>query len=91
MLAAASIDDFPIAAGSNGPALGLLCAWSVPNLLAWRRGDEWEGDLLGTAVIAAVLLLMPLAVDIARRGAGVTGAVVGLVIGLVLARLPARS
>ncbi|UGS34675.1 rhomboid family intramembrane serine protease [Capillimicrobium parvum] len=91
MLAAASLDDFPIAAGSNGLALGLLCAWAVPNLLAWRRGDEWEGDLLGTAVMAAVLLLMPVAVDIADAVAGVTGAVVGLVIGLVLARLPARG
>jgi membrane associated rhomboid family serine protease len=91
MLVAAQIDDFPIAAGSNGLALGLLCAWAIPVLLAWRRGDEWEGDLLGTAVIAAVLLLMPVAVDIADAVAGVTGAVVGLVLGLVLTRLPARD
>jgi len=91
MLVAAALDDFPIAAGSNGLALGLLCAWAVPNLLAWRRGDEWEGDLLGTAVIAAVLLLMPVAVEIADAVAGVTGAVVGLVVGLGLTRLPARG
>lgn len=80
-----------LAAGSNGLALGLLCAWAVPVLAAWRRGDEWEGDLLGTAVIAAVLLAMPVAVDIADAVAGVTGAVVGLVLGLVLMRLPARD
>lgn len=92
MLAAAAIDgSFPIAAGANGLALGLLCAWVVPVLLAWRAGREWEGDLLGTAVIAAVLLLMPLAVDFANAVAGVTGAVVGLVIGFPLSRVPART
>jgi membrane associated rhomboid family serine protease/DNA-directed RNA polymerase subunit RPC12/RpoP len=91
MLVAAEIDGgFPIAAGSNGLALGLLCAWAMPALLAWRRGREWEGDLLGTAVIAAVLLLMPLAVDFASAVAGVTGAVVGLVVGFPLARVAAR-
>jgi membrane associated rhomboid family serine protease len=92
MLVASQIDgSFPIAAGSNGLALGLLCAWAMPALLAWRRGRDWEGDLLGTAVIAAVLLLMPLAVDIASAAAGVTGAVVGLVLGFPLARVAARS
>jgi membrane associated rhomboid family serine protease len=91
MLVAATIETAPLAAGSNGIALGLLCAWAVPSLLAWRRGEEWEGDLLGTLVIAVVLLLMPVAVDIANAVAGVTGAVVGLIIGLPLARLAPRS
>jgi membrane associated rhomboid family serine protease len=91
MLVAAEVDAFPIAAGSNGLALGLLCAWAVPDLLAWRRDREWEGDLLGAAVIAAVLLLMPLAVDSANAVAGVTGAVVGLLVGFPLARVAQRT
>src|SRR3712207_7980017 len=53
----AAIDPDPVAIGANGLALGLLCAWAVPDVLAWRRDEDWEGDLLGTAVIAAVLLL----------------------------------
>lgn len=91
MLVAAAIDAFPVAAGSNGLALGLLCAWAVPDLLAWRRAHEWEGDLLGAAVIAVVLLLMPIAVDSANAVAGVTGAVVGLLAGLPLARVAAQT
>jgi membrane associated rhomboid family serine protease len=92
MFVASELDgSFPIAAGSNGLALGLLCAWAVPLLLAWRRGREWEGDLVGTAVIAVVLLLMPVAVDFASAVAGVTGAVVGLIVGFPLARVAARS
>jgi membrane associated rhomboid family serine protease len=90
MLVESLIDPTPVATGSNGLALGLLCAWAVPDLLAWRRGDDWEGDLLGTAVIAAVLLLMPLAVTGASAVAGFTGALVGLAVGLPLARLASR-
>lgn len=91
MLVAAAIETFPIAAGANGMALGLLCAWAVPDLLAWRRNREYEGDLLGTAVIAAVLLLMPIAVDPANAYAGVAGAVIGLLIGFPLARVATRT
>lgn len=90
MLLAAAIEAVPLAAGANGMALGLLAAWAVPDLLAWRRDREWEGDLLGTAVIAAVLLLMPAVVDVANAIAGVTGGVIGLLLGLVLARLGGR-
>ena len=44
-----------------------------PDLIARRRGEEYDGDLLGTAVIAAVLLLMPLAVPDASAIAGFAG------------------
>jgi membrane associated rhomboid family serine protease len=90
MFAAAALAGDQVAIGSNGLALGLLCAWAVPDLLAWRAGEDWEGDLLGVAAFAAVLLLMPLAVSEASPVAGVVGAVVGLALGLPLARLSAR-
>ena len=59
---AVAVDPTPLAIGGNGAALGLLCAWAVPDLIARSRGEEYDGDLLGTAVFAVVLLLMPLAV-----------------------------
>ncbi len=34
----------------------------IPDLLALRRGEEIEGDLLGAAAIGVVVALMPLAV-----------------------------
>ena len=90
MVVEAQLDPTPIALGANGLALGLLCAWAMPDLLAWRHDEDWDGDLLGTGVIAAVLLLLPLAVPHVSAVAGVTGAVAGLVVGYPLARLTAR-
>lgn len=87
MLVAAAVEPDPLAFGGNSLGLGLLCAWAVPDLLAWRRGHGWEGDLLGTATIAVVLLLMPAVVDGVSWVAGFAGAVIGLVVGLPLARL----
>jgi membrane associated rhomboid family serine protease len=81
-----AIDPTPLAIGGNGAALGLLAAWAVPDLLARTRGEEYEGDLLGTLVIALVVLLMPLAVLEASAIAGFFGAAAGLLCGLVLAR-----
>jgi membrane associated rhomboid family serine protease len=75
----------PLALGANGGGLALLIAWVLPDLLSLRRREEIEGDLLGTAVIAVVLALMPLAVPGASwigDGVGVLG---GALIGLPLA------
>jgi membrane associated rhomboid family serine protease len=82
----AAVDPTPLAIGGNGGALGLLCAWAVPDLVARARGEEYDGDLLGTLTIALVLLLMPLAVTEASAIAGFAGAAVGLLCGLALAR-----
>jgi len=82
----AAIDPTPLAVGGNGAALGLLCAWAVPDLLARARGEEYDGDLLGTLAIALVLLLMPAAVTEASAIAGFAGGAAGLLCGLVLAR-----
>jgi membrane associated rhomboid family serine protease len=82
----AAIDPSPFAIGGNGAALGLLCAWVVPDLIARSRGDDYEGDLLGTAAFALVLLLMPVATTEASAIAGFAGGAAGMLAGLVLAR-----
>jgi hypothetical protein len=51
-----------------------------------RRGGDVEGDMIGVAVIAAVLLLMPLPIEHADWLPGITGLLVGLVLGWPLAR-----
>ncbi len=77
--------------GANGCALALLAAWAVPDLLAARRGDHYEGDLLAVGVIAAALLVLPFARPEASWLSGVVGAVIGLVVGLGLARMGTDS
>jgi len=77
-------------AGANGGALALLCAWAVPDLLARRGRRDYNGDLLGTGVIALVLLAMPLARPEANPIAGGVGVLTGYLGGLGLARRHAR-
>ena len=81
------VEPIPLAVGGNGAALALLCAWAVPDLIRRARGEDYEGDLLGTAVIATVLLLMPAAAPEASPVAGFAGAAAGLLVGQLLARL----
>jgi membrane associated rhomboid family serine protease len=83
-------DTFPFAMGANGAALALVTAWALPDVLDQRKGREIEGDLLGAAVVAIVLLLLPLVVATADALAGATGLLAGLVLGLPLARLARR-
>jgi membrane associated rhomboid family serine protease len=75
--------------GTHGAALGLLAAWAVPVLLGRRKHHDDEADLLGTAVIAAVLVLIPLAVDSSMLVAGL-GLAIGALCGLALAALKPR-
>lgn len=70
--------------GANGAALGLLAAWLVDDRRASRGGHERGGDLVGALVFAAVLLLLPLAVNEASAVAGVVGMLTGAAVGLVL-------
>jgi len=79
-----ALETFPLAAGGNAAALGMLCAWAVPDLLARRRGSETDSDMLGVLVIGAVVALIPLAAEEASWLAGAGGAVAGLVLGLLL-------
>ncbi len=83
MFLAIAGDDVLVASGGNGAALGLLAAWAVRGL---RERDE-DRDLLGAAVVACLLLALPLATVEAHWFAGVAGGAAGLLIGLVLARL----
>ncbi|MGE5635361.1 MAG: rhomboid family intramembrane serine protease [Nocardioidaceae bacterium] len=70
--------------GGNGAALGLLAAWLVDDRLAARRREDRGNDLLGTGVIAAVLVLLSLAAEEANIAAAVGGAAAGALLGLAL-------
>ena len=74
--------------GANGAALALLCAWAMRDALAGRRGMDYDGDLLGTAVISAVVFFMPAVVPEASWVAGGVGVAVGALVGALLARTP---
>jgi membrane associated rhomboid family serine protease len=80
-----------VVSGANAGALALLCAWAVPDLIAAKRGSYYEGDLLGVAAIATVLLLMPFARPEASWLSGVTGALMGLAVGFGLSRMASRG
>jgi membrane associated rhomboid family serine protease len=77
------LDDFAVL-GGNGAALGLLTAWLVDDRLSARRGNDRENDLLGVYVMAALLLLLPVAEEDASFYAGIGGAAVGAVAGAVI-------
>jgi membrane associated rhomboid family serine protease len=85
-LVATAVYAFPVVSGGNAGALALVMAWAAPDLLAARRRDYYEGDLLGAAAIAALLLALPYAYPEASWLAGVTGAGIGLLFGLALRR-----
>jgi membrane associated rhomboid family serine protease len=86
-LAALAVYSDPVVSGGNAAALGLIAAWSAPDLLDRRAGRRYDGDLLGAAFVALVLLAMPLARTEVNELAGVTGGLVGLVVGLGLAQM----
>jgi hypothetical protein len=52
-----------------------------------RAGGHYEGDLLGAAAIAALLLAIPFARPEVSWLAGVTGGALGLVFGMGVHRL----
>ena len=76
--------------GANSAALALLAAWSMRDILARRRGEEDDADLLGVLAIAIVLVLLPAVSPLPNSLAALTGGVVGILLGLLLARLPQR-
>jgi membrane associated rhomboid family serine protease len=82
----------PFAVGASGGALGLLCAWAVPILLARRRrGDDDDADMLGVGVIFLLLAAMPAARYEVSVVATIAGILIGALCGLVLARLAPRD
>jgi membrane associated rhomboid family serine protease len=80
------LEVYPALSG-NGAALGLLAAWYVDDRLALRRGDDRGNDLIGVAVIFAVLALVPLADETVSWAAGVGGLAAGAVIGALISPL----
>lgn len=84
------LDSQAIVAGANGGALALLCAWAVPDLVAHRRGQDYDGDLMGAAAFAVLLLLLPVAIPEANAIQGGVGVIAGYLGGLALLRLPHR-
>jgi membrane associated rhomboid family serine protease len=82
--------DGGLAWGANSSALALLAAWTMRDVLARRRGEEDDADLLGVLAFAVLLVLIPIAATEANSLAGLTGGVVGILLGLILARVPQR-
>ena len=85
--ATAAAYSVPSVLGGNGAALALVTAWAIPDLLALRKGEEIDGDLLGTAVIAAAIALMPLVVSYPGASwiSDAVGVLGGVAVGLPLA------
>jgi membrane associated rhomboid family serine protease len=83
---AVAAESAALVLGGNSAALALLAAWGVPELLARRRGEESESDLLGAAAFGVVLLALPIATTEAHPLAGVGGLLAGALLGLALAR-----
>ncbi len=78
-------DELLLAAGGNGVGLGLLAAWAVMRAAELRRHVDEDVEVIGAAVAAAVLVLLPVVEDWANIFAGLGGAMVGACCGLVAA------
>lgn len=76
-----------LAMGGNGAALALATAWAMPDLISAARDGEFDGDLLGAAVIGVVVALMPLVASEATWAADAVGVSAGILIGYPVARL----
>ncbi|HEY3192009.1 MAG TPA: rhomboid family intramembrane serine protease, partial [Solirubrobacterales bacterium] len=75
-------NDTLLASGGNGIALGLLGAWAVMRAAEVRAHPDEDVEVIGAAVAAAVLILLPIADDYANVFAGLAGALVGAACGL---------
>jgi membrane associated rhomboid family serine protease len=83
--------DFIVVGGGNGMALGAVAAW-----VALRRGEtagaiDQEYDLIGVAVAAAVLILLPIFAPTADIVAGLVGGAVGGLAGLAASAYNSHS
>jgi membrane associated rhomboid family serine protease len=74
-------------AGGNGMALGAIAAWFAIRRADSRRAIDQDYDVIGVAVAAAVVLLLPLFESSADVFAGLAGGVVGGLAGLAASAL----
>jgi membrane associated rhomboid family serine protease len=91
MLAATAIvnagNGVEVMAGGNGLALGVLAAWFAIRRSEARLAIDQEYDRVGVAVVAVVLLALPIFESTANPYAGVVGGLVGGLAGLLAAGL----
>jgi membrane associated rhomboid family serine protease len=86
MALSAAVGSPLLAVGGNGIALAMVVAWAAPDVLAWRRGEEPGGDLLGAVVFAVVIAALPAFVpDEADWLVAAGGLLAGLLVGVPLA------
>ncbi len=83
--------EFIVVAGGNGMALGSVAAW-----VALRRGEtagaiDQEYDLIGVAVAAVVLIVLPFFAPTADFVAGLVGGAVGGLAGLAASAYHSHS
>jgi membrane associated rhomboid family serine protease len=83
--ATAAVYSAPVVLGGNGAALALLCAWAIPDLVSLKRREDIDGDLLGTALIAAVVAVMPAVVPGASWVSDAVGVLGGFAVGVPVA------
>ena len=91
MVAASGIvsaqDGVEVMAGGNGLALGVLAAWLAIRRVEAKNAIDQEYDRIGVAVVAVVLLALPIFESTANPYAGVVGGLVGGLAGLLAAGL----
>jgi membrane associated rhomboid family serine protease len=89
MLAASGIvnaaNEIEVIAGGNGLALGVVAAWFVIRRAEASQAIDQEYDRIGVAVVAVVLLALPIFEQTANPYAGVVGGAVGALAGLLAA------
>ena len=73
--------------GANGGALALLVAWAMPDLIALGAKEDFDGDLIGAAVLGLAVALMPLVAPEASWICDAVGVSAGILIGYPLARV----
>jgi membrane associated rhomboid family serine protease len=76
-----------VMAGGNGLALGVLAAWLAMRRAEAKNAIDQEYDRIGVAVVAVVLLALPIFESTANPYAGIVGGLVGGLAGLLAAGL----
>ena len=90
LAATVALNGSAIVLGAGGAGLALAVAWAMPDVLELIGTGDTDGDLIGAAVVAVAVALMPLADAHASWISDAVGAAAGVAMGLPLARFAAR-